>query len=145
MSLPEVRMSVRAVVETTLHDSDLCPAGSAMRRMREGTVAHRARQSAAQEEERVYRAEVALHASYRTPELVLRVSGRADGILTGADGAVIIEEIKLGAADAPLLPAHRAQPYTLAEPPSPRTARVITKENPPCSSISAYAPRTRPI
>ena len=24
-----------------------------------------------------------------------------------------------------LLPAHRAQPYTLAEPPSPRTARVI--------------------
>ena len=109
MSLPEVRMSVRAVVETTLHDSDLCPAGSAMRRMREGTVAHRARQSAAQEEERVYRAEVALHASYRTPELVLRVSGRADGILTGADGAVIIEEIKLGMADAPLLPAHRAQ------------------------------------
>lgn len=109
MSLPEVRMSVRAVVETTLHDSDLCPAGSAMLRMREGTVAHHARQSAAQEEERVYRAEVALHASYRTPELVLRVSGRADGILTGADGAVIIEEIKLGAADAPLLPAHRAQ------------------------------------
>ena len=102
-------MSVRAVVETTLHDSDLCPAGSAMRRMREGTVAHRARQSAAQEEERVYRAEVALHASYRTPELVLRVSGRADGILTGEDGAVIIEEIKLGMADAPLLPAHRAQ------------------------------------
>ncbi|MFQ9490653.1 MAG: hypothetical protein ACLR0N_06670 [Bilophila wadsworthia] len=39
-----------------------------------------------------------------------------------------------------LLSAHRAQPYTLAEPPSPRTARVITKENPPCSSISAYAP-----
>lgn len=109
MSLPEVRMSVRAVVETTLHDSDLCPAGSAMRRMREGTVAHRARQSAAQEEERVYRAEVALHASYRTPELVLRVSGRADGILTDSDGRVTVEEIKLGVTDAPLLPAHRAQ------------------------------------
>ena len=28
-----------------------------------------------------------------------------------------------------LLSAHRAQPYTLAEPPSTRTARVITKEN----------------
>ncbi|MFR1532539.1 MAG: hypothetical protein ACLSTO_01895 [Bilophila wadsworthia] len=39
-----------------------------------------------------------------------------------------------------LLPAHRAQPYTLAEPPSPRTARVITKENPPCHRF----PRTPP-
>lgn len=28
-----------------------------------------------------------------------------------------------------LLSAHRAQPYTLAEPPATRTARVITKEN----------------
>ena len=37
-----VRMSVRAVVETTLHESDLIPASGAARRMREGAAARRA-------------------------------------------------------------------------------------------------------
>lgn len=45
MSLPVVRASVRQVVETTYHDSDLSPAADAQKRMREGAAAHRARQS----------------------------------------------------------------------------------------------------
>ena len=36
MSLPVVRASVRQVVETTYHDSDLSPAAGAQKRMREG-------------------------------------------------------------------------------------------------------------
>ena len=36
-----VRVSVRQVVETTLHESDLCVGQDAMRRMREGALAHR--------------------------------------------------------------------------------------------------------
>ena len=40
-----VRVSVRSVVETTLHESDLSPAALSARRMREGAAAHRLRQS----------------------------------------------------------------------------------------------------
>ena len=109
MSLPIVRMSVRAVVEAALREGDLCPAASSARRMREGALAHRARQSAAKGDERAYRAEVSLSAQYRTHALILRVTGRADGIFVREDGVTVVEEIKLGTADTPLVPAHRAQ------------------------------------
>ena len=78
MSKPVVRISVRAVVETTLHESDLTPAASSAQRMQEGAIAHRARQSSAQERE--YRKEVALSADYEGEALTLHVAGRADGI-----------------------------------------------------------------
>lgn len=107
MSKPVVRISVRAVVETTLHESDLTPAASAARRMQEGASAHRARQGSAQES--AYRREVALSADYEGEALTLHVTGRADGIFLREDGATVIEEIKLGAPDQPLIPAHRAQ------------------------------------
>ncbi len=104
-----VRMSVRAVVETTLHESDLSPAASAARRMREGAAAHRARQSGAMAADASYRSETALAADFAAEGLTLRVTGRADGIFTREDGTAVIEEIKLGAEGAPLVPAHRAQ------------------------------------
>ena len=104
-----VRMSVRTVVETTMHESDLSSSAHAAKRMREGAIAHRARQAGAQTMDRTYRAETALSAEYETPGMVLRVTGRADGIYTRLDGTAVIEEIKLGAADSPLIPAHRAQ------------------------------------
>lgn len=107
MSRPVVRISVRAVVETTMHESDLTPAASTARRMQEGATAHRARQGSAQERE--YRREVALSADYEGEALTLHVTGRADGIFLREDGATVIEEIKLGAPDQPLIPAHRAQ------------------------------------
>ena len=104
-----VRMSVRAVVETTLHESDLLPASGAARRMREGAIAHRARQSGGLSAEASYRAEVALKADYVTHALRLHVTGRADGVFLREDGLTVIEEIKLGEADSALIPAHRAQ------------------------------------
>ena len=107
MSKPVVRVSVRAVVETTLHESDLTPAASSAQRMQEGAIAHRARQSSAQE--RDYRREVALSCDYEGEALTLHVTGRADGIFLREDGVIAIEEIKLGAPDQPLIPAHRAQ------------------------------------
>ena len=106
---PCVRLSVRAVVETTLHERDLSPAAGAARRMREGALAHRARQSGEGTRDTQYRAEVALAAVYEGERLTLRVSGRADGISMRTDGMPVIEEIKLGAPDAPLVPAHQAQ------------------------------------
>ncbi len=104
-----VKMSVRAVVETTLHESDLSTAAGAARRMREGAIAHRARQSGAMAADAAYRAETALSADFEYGGIILRVSGRADGVFSFADGTPVIEEIKLGSADCPLVPAHRAQ------------------------------------
>ncbi len=104
-----VRISVRAVVETTLHESDLSTAAGAAKRMREGAAAHRARQSGAAALDTTYRAETALSADFEHDSLTLRVTGRADGIFTREDGVQVIEEIKLGADGAALIPAHRAQ------------------------------------
>lgn len=109
MSLPVVRASVRQVVETTYHDSDLSPAAGAAKRMREGAAAHRARQKEGARHETAYRAEQVLSADYETDTLTLHVSGRADGLFTREDGVTVVEEIKLGAKDNPLIPAHRAQ------------------------------------
>ena len=109
MSKSVVRMSVRAVVETTHHESDLSPASGAAKRMREGAAAHRARQSLGAEQEKTYRHEVALSADYEGEALLLHVTGRADAIFTREDGMQVIEEIKLGSADTPLVPAHMAQ------------------------------------
>ena len=106
---PVVRMSVRAVVETTLHESDLSPAAGAAKRMREGAAAHRARQRGEGARDEAYRAEVALAADYAGEHVTLRVTGRADGITLRADGVSVIEEIKLGAPGMPLVPAHMAQ------------------------------------
>ena len=103
----KIRMSVRAVVETTLHESDLSPAGASARRMQEGAAAHRARQGSALEKD--YRKEVALCADYEAEALLLHVTGRADGIYEDTDGLTVIEEIKLGGESQPLIPAHRAQ------------------------------------
>ena len=47
-----VRVSVRAVVETTMHESDLAAGAETIRRMQEGAAAHRARQTAGGELER---------------------------------------------------------------------------------------------
>ena len=104
-----VRVSVRQVVETTLHESDLCVGQDAMRRMREGALAHRARQAQGEARERDYRSETALSADYEGETVRLHVTGRADALLKRADGVTVVEEIKLGEPGAPLHPAHRAQ------------------------------------
>ena len=107
--MTELRASVRQVVEFSLHERDLSPAAFAAKRMREGAAAHKARQSAGAREETAYQAEKSLSADYAAREITLRVTGRADGLLLTADGARIVEEIKLGTAENPLVPAHRAQ------------------------------------
>ena len=107
--MTELRASVRQVVEFSLHERDLSPAAFAAKRMREGAAAHKARQSAGAQEEMAYQAEKSLSADYAAREITLRVTGRADGLLLTADGARIVEEIKLGTAENPLVPAHRAQ------------------------------------
>ena len=109
MNRETVRVSVRAVVEMTLHESDLAPAAASAQRMREGAAAHRARQHAGGTLLGDYRKEVALSADYAGEALLLHVTGRADGIYMDKDGMTVIEEIKLGQENMQLIPAHRAQ------------------------------------
>ena len=87
--MTEWRASVRQVVEFSLHERALSPAAFAAKRMREGAAAHKARQSAGAREETAYQAEKSLSADYAAREIILRVTGRADGLLLAADGAVI--------------------------------------------------------
>ncbi|MBQ8092920.1 MAG: hypothetical protein IJ242_05020 [Clostridia bacterium] len=105
---PIVRLSVRAVVETTLFEPDLLPAAGIMERMRQGTQAHLARQEAGRKAEASYEAEVPLEAKYETDELCLRITGRADALFLDGD-LQVIEELKLGTVENPLNPAHMAQ------------------------------------
>ena len=104
-----LRLSVRQVVEITYHDSDISPVSGAAKRMREGAAAHRARQSQGEKKESDYKAEQSLSADYETDGLTLHVSGRADGLFLRKDGTAVVEEIKLGIPENPLLPAHKAQ------------------------------------
>lgn len=86
------RVSVRTMVEFSLRGEDLVMS-SDTRRMLEGTLAHQARQRAAQIEMTDYESEVSLSLDIETDGFPLRVQGRADGLFT-RDGTLVIEEIK---------------------------------------------------
>lgn len=104
-----IRLSVRALVEFTLHGEDLYPSGGSLRDMQEGMFGHKGRQQQLGEG---WEAEVPLTLDVPVEEddLSLRVGGRMDAF---CDGAVpIIEEIKLSQAkEPPQAPyaAHRMQ------------------------------------
>ena len=102
-----IRISVRGLVEFTLHGADIRPTGS-MRDMQEGTLGHKARQGLLGEG---WEAEVPLSLTIPVDdEAELLLSGRMDAF---CDGEVpIIEEIKLWQRkEPPLLPfeAHEMQ------------------------------------
>ena len=91
MAAPITRVSVRTMVEFSLRGEDLAVV-SDTRRMLEGTLAHQARQRAAQETLCDYQSEVSLSLDTQWDGFALRVQGRADGLFT-RDG-VLVEEIK---------------------------------------------------
>ena len=102
------RISVRGLVEFTLHGEDIYPAGGSLKDMQEGMLGHKARQAALGEG---WEAEVPV--SLTVPieeEAELLIAGRMDAFL---DGEVpMVEEIKLWQGKEPPLmpiPAHEAQ------------------------------------
>lgn len=102
--------SVRAVVEYALMAGDLTAEGS-LRRMREGTAAHLARQSALEGAQ----TEPPVRAQIETARCALSLSGRIDALYE-RDGLPVVEEIKLfsGEACEEPLPVHRAQAIVYA-------------------------------
>ncbi|MDR0928873.1 MAG: ATP-dependent DNA helicase [Oscillospiraceae bacterium] len=104
---PVISVSVREAVEFALLSGDLTP-GQSLSRMREGTLAHQARQGMLPGA----RAEVRVNINVPGDGVTLAVSGRIDLFYEETDGVPVIEEIKLTpAAGAPgaALPAHWAQ------------------------------------
>ena len=106
--MSDIRLSVRALVEFTLHGEDITTGGS-LRDMLEGSLGHRARQALLGEG---WQAEAPLSLRLPFPEdgFTLLLSGRMDALLPG--DPPLIEEIKLWQDSQPpaaALPAHRAQ------------------------------------
>ena len=104
------RISVRALVEFTLHGEDIYPAGGTLREMQEGALGHKARQKLLGDG---WQAEVPLSLTVPADddgETELHISGRMDAF---RDGDVPdIEEIKLWQRQEPPVqanPAHAAQ------------------------------------
>lgn len=90
-----VKASVRGLVEFVLRSGDLSASFAGSSRMVEGSRIHRKIQQAQGEE---YEAEVSLAIVVERPEVILQISGRADGIITARDEAgekqITIDEIK---------------------------------------------------
>ena len=101
-----IRMSVRALVEFTLHGTDIGPVGS-MKDMQDGMLGHKARQGLLGEG---WESEVSLSLTVPMEDAELHLTGRMDAF---CDGDVpIIEEIKLWQRkDPPMQPyeAHEMQ------------------------------------
>lgn len=87
------RISVRELVEFFLRSGDIdsrLPSGMDREAMLAGGRIHRKIQKSQKEN---YRSEVLFRYEEEREEMILRVEGRADGVITGADG-VTIDEIK---------------------------------------------------
>ena len=104
-----IRLSVRALVEFTLHGEDLYPSGGSLRDMQEGMFGHKGRQKQLGEG---WEAEVPLSLDVPVEEedVCLRLGGRMDAFFGG--DVPVIEEIKLSQGKEPPekpYPAHRMQ------------------------------------
>src|SRR5690554_1899683 len=109
---PEIRISVRNLVEFLLRsgDIDMTVSGGSNAMLQEGTRIHRKLQNEAAEN---YQAEVRLSCETQFPEFVLVVDGIADGVIEEQNG-ITIDEIKsvstpLDMVDENYNPLHWAQ------------------------------------
>lgn len=102
------RLSVRALVEFTLHGADICPGGS-LQDMQEGALGHKARQALLADG---WQDEVplSLDVPFDEDDVTVRIAGRMDAFLDAEIPQV--EEIKLWQGKEPPVapnPAHEAQ------------------------------------
>lgn len=89
--MAEIRLAVRQLVEFLLRSGDIDSRFAGFERALEGARIHRRLQKQGGEG---YAAEVFLTGSRTVEGITFTVEGRADGILTGEDGSVLIDEIK---------------------------------------------------
>lgn len=108
----QIRISVRDLVEFVLRSGDLDNrhTGGNREAMQEGSRIHRKIQKRMGAG---YQAEVVMKMTFPIQDVEIVLEGRADGVLTEADGSVTIDEIKGMYQDVTLfqepIPVHRAQ------------------------------------
>lgn len=90
MSKPEIKISIRNLVELVLRSGDIDSRLVSSGRMLEGTRIHQKIQKQGGDN---YNKEVALYFDFETDSFIFRLEGRADGIISEPDG-IIIDEIK---------------------------------------------------
>ena len=90
-STVQVRLSVRQLVEFLRNTGSIDNRFTGFDRALEGARIHRRLQKAAGDG---YEAEVSIKADLNAAGVVYRLEGRADGIFTGVDGLVMVDEIK---------------------------------------------------
>ena len=86
-----IRLPVRKIIELVLRSGHIDSRFFDPSAMRKGSAAHRKIQKAAGEG---YNKEVSLKLLTQVYDIPVEVHGRADGIITAPDGAIIIDEIK---------------------------------------------------
>lgn len=86
-----VRVSVRKIVELVLRSGDIDSRYSDSDAMLDGARAHRRLQKAMGEN---YKSEVSLSLETEMGDIPVKLFGRADGVITGGDGSITIDEIK---------------------------------------------------
>ena len=86
-----IRLPIRQLVEFLLRTGSIDSRFSGFDRALEGARIHRKLQKAAGDG---YQAEVSLSSDYEIDGITFTLEGRADGIFTGDDGIVVIDEIK---------------------------------------------------
>ncbi len=90
MGKPEIKISIRNLVELVLRSGDIDNRLVSSGRMLEGTKIHQKIQKQGGE---LYSKEVSLAHSYEAKDFIFRLEGRADGIIAEPSG-VVIDEIK---------------------------------------------------
>ncbi|HEX2926376.1 MAG TPA: ATP-dependent DNA helicase [Ruminiclostridium sp.] len=90
MSKPEIKISIRNLVELVLRSGDIDNRLVSSGRMLEGTRIHQKIQKQGGEN---YNKEVSLTFGYETQDFMFRLEGRADGIIS-EPGGIVIDEIK---------------------------------------------------
>lgn len=106
--MQEIHLSVRALVEFTLHGEDIRFLGGSAQDMLDGTLGHKARQKVLGDED--WQSEVPLSLRVEEEDFALLLGGRMDAFREGT--VPLIEEIKLWQGKEPPespTPAHRMQ------------------------------------
>lgn len=86
-----LKLAVRKIVETVLRCGDIDNRYSDTSNMYEGAIAHQRIQKSMGHD---YQKEVSLKFDAEIDGIPIKIQGRADGIITGADGHITIDEIK---------------------------------------------------
>ncbi|MCL2574717.1 MAG: PD-(D/E)XK nuclease family protein [Defluviitaleaceae bacterium] len=128
-SKPAIKISVSKIVEMVMRCGDIDSRFADPSAMHKGAAAHRKIQKKQKEMQTGYEQEVSLRHEIEIDGITIILQGRADGIITDADGKITIDEIK--SSTMPLELLTKLQGQHLAQGKCYAYMLLQTLENPP--------------